>query len=100
MFEVSIKFQHLNLSLREPKAIINNPKLCIPVVEEEGSVQGRHVLGEGEQLVLAKLVKLGVEEVDVVSELYVRVCHQELLKREHQVVKRGDVEHVLNNKLS
>ena len=71
-----------------------------PVVEKEGSVQGRHVLGEGEQLVLAKLVKLGVEEVDVVSELYVCVCHQELLKREHQVVKRGDVEHVLNNKLS
>ena len=71
--------------------------LLLPVVVQKSSVQWRHVLGEGEQLVLAKLVKLRVEEVDVVSELYICVRHQELLEWEHQVVKRGDVEHVLNN---
>ena len=65
---------------------------------ENRPVVRRHVLGQSEQLALLELVKLLVETIETVFELYVSIDHDKLLERENKVIEGGDVEEILNNR--
>ena len=70
--------------------------VLLPELGEGSSVEGRHVLGQTEQLAGQELIKLLVETFEAVFELDVSIDHNELLEGKDQVIEWRDVKEILN----
>ena len=85
-------------ALKTAHLTVLGARVLFTELTENSSVVWRHVFGQSEQLALLELVKLLVETLETVFELYVSIDHDKLLERENKVIEGGDVEEILNNR--
>ena len=86
----SLKVEESNPSvetLQSPGISVLSPGVFFPVLVENCSVVRGHVLSQAKQLAGIKLIKLLVQAVEALLELYVGVDHDELLEGEDEVIK-------------
>ena len=85
-------------ALQEPHLPVLGAGVLLTELTEDSSVVRRHVLGQSEELASFELVKLLIQTIETVFELYVSIDHDKLLEREDEVIEGGDVEEILNKR--
>jgi len=77
----------LDVTLETPDISMLSAGVFFPVLIENSSVVGRHVLSQSKKLFWRKLIKLLVQTEQTLLELYVGVDHDELLEWEDEVIE-------------